>query len=88
MKPVALVERAIRNSMAPRTVWGCHSSAWTISSNPARSTGPALFVGGWALAQLWLFWAAPLIGGAAGGLLYHWLSPEPSAEVTGVPLKR
>src|SRR5215813_8707984 len=55
------------------------------SVNPARSTGPALFVGGWALAQLWLFWIAPLIGGAAGGLLYHWLSPEPSAEVTGVP---
>ena len=58
------------------------------SVNPARSTGPALFVGDWALAQLWLFWVAPLIGGAAGGLLYHWLSPEPSAEVTGVPLKR
>src|SRR4030095_7624621 len=55
------------------------------SVNPARSTGPALFVGDWALAQLWLFWTAPLIGGAAGGLLYHWLSPEPSAEVTGVP---
>ena len=38
------------------------------SVNPARSTGPALFVGDWALAQLWLFWIAPLIGGAAGGL--------------------
>ena len=58
------------------------------SVNPARSTGPALFVGDWALAQLWLFWVAPLIGGAAGGMLYHWLSPEPSAEVTGVPVKR
>ena len=53
------------------------------SVNPARSTGPALFVGGWALAQLWLFWVAPLIGGAAGGFLYRWLSPEPSGEVTG-----
>jgi len=53
------------------------------SVNPARSTGPALFVGGWALAQLWLFWVAPLIGGAAGGLLYRWVSGEPSAEVTG-----
>jgi aquaporin Z len=53
------------------------------SVNPARSTGPALFVGGWALAQLWLFWVAPLIGGAAGGLLYRWLSAEPSAQVTG-----
>jgi aquaporin Z len=40
------------------------------SVNPARSTGPALFVGGWALQQLWLFWVAPLIGGAAGGFLY------------------
>jgi aquaporin Z len=53
------------------------------SVNPARSTGPALFVGGWALAQLWLFWLAPLLGGAAGGLLYKWLSDEPGAEVTG-----
>lgn len=43
------------------------------SVNPARSTGPALFVGGWALAQLWLFWVAPLIGGAVGGLLYRWV---------------
>ena len=53
------------------------------SVNPARSTGPALFVGDWALAQLWLFWVAPLVGGAAGGLLYRWLSAEPSGEVTG-----
>lgn len=54
------------------------------SVNPARSTGPALFVGGWALAQLWLFWVAPLLGGALGGLLYRWLSDEPSAQVTGI----
>jgi aquaporin Z len=54
------------------------------SVNPARSTGPALFVGGWALAQLWLFWLAPLIGGVLGGLLYRRLSEEPSAQVTGV----
>jgi aquaporin Z len=40
------------------------------SVNPARSTGPALFVGGWALQQLWLFWAAPIIGGAIGGIVY------------------
>jgi len=43
------------------------------SVNPARSTAPALFVGGWALAQLWLFWIAPLIGGVIGGLAYRWL---------------
>src|SRR4051794_28226433 len=54
-----------------------------LSVNPARSTGPAVFVGGWALQQLWLFWVAPLLGGAAGGVLYRWLSPEPSALVTG-----
>jgi aquaporin Z len=53
------------------------------SVNPARSTGPALFVGGWALHQLWLFWLAPLVGGGAGGLLYRWLSAEPSGEVVG-----
>ena len=53
------------------------------SVNPARSTGPALFVGGWALSQLWLFWVAPLIGGAAGGFLYRWLSAEPVGEVAG-----
>jgi aquaporin Z len=53
------------------------------SVNPARSTGPALFVGGWALAQLWLFWVAPLIGGALGGMLYHLLTESPAAQVTG-----
>jgi aquaporin Z len=40
------------------------------SVNPARSTGPALFVGGWALQQLWLFWVAPLAGAVLAGLLY------------------
>jgi len=43
------------------------------SVNPARSTGPALFVGGLALQQLWFFWVAPLIGGALGGLVYKGL---------------
>jgi aquaporin Z len=46
------------------------------SVNPARSTGPALFVGGWALGQLWLFWVAPLIGGAIGGVLYEVIFSE------------
>lgn len=41
-----------------------------VSVNPARSTGPALFVGGWALQQLWLFWVAPIVGAAIAGLLY------------------
>ena len=48
------------------------------SVNPARSTGPALFVGGWALSQLWLFWVAPLIGAALGALTYRWLGEEES----------
>ena len=46
------------------------------SVNPARSTGPALFVGGWAMAQLWMFWVAPLVGGALGGFIYRWLGSE------------
>ena len=46
------------------------------SVNPARSTGPAIFVGGWAIGQLWLFWVAPLIGGAVGGLLYEQIFSE------------
>lgn len=55
------------------------------SVNPARSTGPALFAGGIALQQLWLFWLAPLVGGGLGGFAYRWLSPaEPApAEVAG-----
>jgi aquaporin Z len=57
------------------------------SVNPARSTGPALFVGGWALAQLWLFWVAPLIGGALGGIIYRWLSEEPAGQVVGTARK-
>ena len=44
-----------------------------VSVNPARSTGPALFAGGWALQELWLFWVAPLVGGALGGLMYNTL---------------
>ncbi|GJD91989.1 MULTISPECIES: aquaporin Z [Methylobacterium] len=55
-----------------------------LSVNPARSTGPALIVGGWALAQLWLFWVAPLLGGVLGGILYRWLSEQPAAQVTGL----
>lgn len=41
-----------------------------VSVNPARSTGPAIFVGGWAINQLWLFWVAPLVGGALAGIVY------------------
>src|SRR5579864_6538921 len=46
------------------------------SVNPARSTGPAFFAGGWALQELWMFWVAPLIGGALGGGIYKMLFGE------------
>src|ERR1043165_2525101 len=46
------------------------------SVNPARSTAPALFAGGWALEQLWLFWMAPIAGAAIAGFVYRWLSPN------------
>lgn len=49
------------------------------SVNPARSTGPALFVGGWAIAQLWMFWVAPIIGAALGGAIYRWVGGEEPA---------
>lgn len=46
------------------------------SVNPARSTGPAVFVGDWATAQLWLFWVAPIVGGLIAGMVYTWLFGE------------
>ena len=49
------------------------------SVNPARSTGVAVFEGGWALDQLWLFWVAPLVGAALAGAVYTWLGAEDSA---------
>ena len=60
------------------------------SVNPARSTGPALFVGGWALAQLWLFWVAPLVGAALAGVFYPLLAgvaeERPIEEVGSVAI--
>lgn len=57
------------------------------SVNPARSTGPALFVGGWAVAQLWLFWLAPLLGGTLAGVLYRTVLQRDLSEpaVSGQP---
>jgi aquaporin Z len=55
-----------------------------LSVNPARSTGPAIFAGGWAIAQLWLFWVAPIIGGVAGGAVYVGLF-ESGLKQTQIP---
>jgi aquaporin Z len=52
-----------------------------LSVNPARSTGPAVFVGGWALGQLWAFWVAPIVGAVLGALLYRAISDSPDATV-------
>ena len=54
------------------------------SVNPARSTGPALFVGGWALEQLWLFWVAPIVGAVFAGVVYRSIGgEEPVVEIAG-----
>jgi aquaporin Z len=53
------------------------------SVNPARSTGPALFVGGWAIGQLWLFWVAPMVGAILGGVLYRLVRSE--EKILAVP---
>jgi len=50
-----------------------------VSVNPARSTGPAIFVGGWALEQLWVFWIAPIAGALLAGLLGAWLHEDAPA---------
>lgn len=56
------------------------------SVNPARSTGPALFVGGWALSQLWLFWIAPLSGAAVAGILGRWLFAHTDEDQSPGPI--
>jgi aquaporin Z len=52
-----------------------------LSVNPARSTGPALLVGGWALEQLWLFWVAPIVGAAIAGIVYPAIAEERRATL-------
>jgi hypothetical protein len=77
LKPRIRSPQSIHYSVGPRHVVQAPLD-W------ARSTGRALFVGGWALAQLWLFLVAPLVGGALGGIHYRWFGEEPSAQVTDV----
>jgi aquaporin Z len=55
-----------------------------LSVNPARSTGPAIFVGGWAIEQLWLFWVAPIVGAALAGGVYAIFAEAPEAETPRV----
>lgn len=59
-----------------------------LSVNPARSTGPAVFVGGWAIAQLWLFWCMPLIGAMCAGMLYPALAEEKEPQAEPMPEPR
>jgi len=60
--------------------------------NPARSTGPAIIVGGWALSQLWLFWVAPVLGAVCAGLGYQFVAgssmQEAGAVGTGVKIEQ
>jgi aquaporin Z len=53
------------------------------SVNPARSTGPAVFVGGWALEQLWFFWVAPIVGAVLAGLVHHFVIEERPVTAEG-----
>jgi aquaporin Z len=56
-----------------------------LSVNPARSTGPAVFVGGWAISQLWLFWLAPFVGAALAGFVYPLVAGSDAAPAKATP---
>jgi aquaporin Z len=65
------------------TLTAMHIMAIPVSNasvNPARSLGSAVFAGGAALSQLWVFWVAPLLGGFLGGSIARWLQEEPGAR--------
>jgi aquaporin Z len=77
---LSIASREKLASIAPLVIGACLTLAYQVSIpvtngsiNPARSTAQALFVGNWALDQLWLFWAAPLAGGIAAGVLFSFL---------------
>ncbi len=84
MASLSVAARRNMKSIAPLIVGACLVLIYLVSIpvtngsvNPARSTAQALFVGDWALDQLWLFWAAPLTGGVAAGILFSFLHGKP-----------
>ncbi|MFC0398235.1 aquaporin Z [Paraburkholderia rhizosphaerae] len=85
---LAMSARKASTPLAPFVIGGCLALIYLIATpvtnasvNPARSTAAALFVGDWALDQLWLFWAAPMAGGLLAGLAYPLLCSEANNEV-------
>lgn len=90
MVSLLMSRRSVPRSVSPLIKGACLALIYLIalpvtnaSVNPARSTAPALFVGDWALDQLWLFWAAPLAGAIAAGVLYARLWGKPRATPGG-----
>jgi aquaporin Z len=90
MANLLMSRRSVSRSVAPLVKGGCLALIYLVALpvtngavNPARSTGPALFVGDWALDQLWLFWAAPMAGGIAAGALHALLSGKPRVSHAG-----
>jgi aquaporin Z len=80
MAYLQMSRKGVSRSVAPLVKGGCLSLIYLVALpvtngavNPARSTGPALLVGDWALDQLWLFWAAPMAGGIAAGALHAFM---------------
>jgi aquaporin Z len=90
MANLTMSHKGVSRSVAPLVKGACFALIYLValpvtngSVNPARSTGPALLVGDWALDQLWLFWAAPMAGGILAGLLYSFLWGKPRRSLPG-----
>ncbi len=66
------------HGLAPTLIHLISIAVTNTSVNPARSTGVALFAGGWAIEQLWLFWLAPMVGAVLGALTYRAIAAEPN----------
>ena len=94
MANLLMSRRGASRSVTPFVKGGCLALIYLVALpvtngavNPARSTGPALFVGDWALDQLWLFWAAPMAGGIAAGALHALLCGKPQVSRGGAAAK-